>query len=103
MPRFAANISLLYPEHALLDRIGAAARDGFAAVEVQGPYAVDADEFRRALQDARTRLVLMNAPVGDFAGGERGSRRCRAVNRSSTRRSSARWTTPAPSVPPAFM
>ena len=72
MPRFAANISLLYPEHELLDRIGAAARDGFAAVEVQGPYAVEAGEFLRALQDARTRLVLMNAPVGDFAGGEKG-------------------------------
>ena len=72
MPRFAANISLLYPEHGLLDRIGAAARDGFAAVEVQSPYAVEAGEFLRALQDARTRLVLMNAPVGDFAGGEKG-------------------------------
>ena len=72
MPRFAANISLLYPEHALVDRIGAATRDGFAAVEVQGPYAVEASELRRALQDAKSRLVLMNAPVGEFAGGERG-------------------------------
>ncbi|MFO0207635.1 MAG: hydroxypyruvate isomerase, partial [Betaproteobacteria bacterium] len=38
MPRFAANLSMLYPEHALVDRVAAAARDGFAAVEVQGPY-----------------------------------------------------------------
>ncbi len=44
MPRFAANISTLYPEHPLLDRVGAAARDGFAAVEVQSPYAVAADD-----------------------------------------------------------
>jgi hydroxypyruvate isomerase len=72
VPRFAANISTLYPEHPLLARIGAAARDGFAAVEVQAPYAVDADEFRRALAESRTRLVLMNAPQGDAEAGERG-------------------------------
>lgn len=72
MPRFAANVSTLYPEHPLLDRIGAAARDGFAAVEVQSPYAVAAHEFRRALHEARTALVLMNAPQGDMDAGERG-------------------------------
>jgi hydroxypyruvate isomerase len=72
MPRFAANISTLYPEHPLLDRIGAAARDGFAAVEVQSPYAARASELRRALADARTPLVLMNAPQGDMDAGERG-------------------------------
>ena len=72
MPRFAANVSTLYPEHALPDRIGAAARDGFAAVEVQGPYEVPAVEFARALRDARVQLVLMNAPAGDAAAGERG-------------------------------
>jgi 2-dehydrotetronate isomerase len=33
MPRFAANLSMLYPEHAFLDRFEAAARDGFAGVE----------------------------------------------------------------------
>jgi hydroxypyruvate isomerase len=72
MPRFAANVSTLYPELALIDRIGAAARDGFAAVEVQGPYAVQAQEFRRALDDARVQLVLMNAPQGHSDAGERG-------------------------------
>ncbi|MCA3217894.1 MAG: TIM barrel protein [Burkholderiales bacterium] len=72
MPRFAANVSTLYPELALIDRIGAAARDGFAAVEVQGPYAVQAQDFRRALDDARVQLVLMNAPQGHSDAGERG-------------------------------
>ena len=72
MPRFAANISTLYPEHPLLDRIGAAARDGFAAIEVQSPYAARASELRRALTEARTQLVLMNAPQGDMDAGERG-------------------------------
>ncbi|MCX8113885.1 MAG: TIM barrel protein, partial [Burkholderiaceae bacterium] len=72
MPRFAANLSTLYPEHPLADRAAAAARDGFAAVEVQSPYAVDAADFRRALDDARVQLVLMNAPQGDHDAGERG-------------------------------
>jgi len=56
MPRFAANVSTLYPEHPLLDRIGAAARDGFAAVEVQSPYAASATELRRALAEAERKL-----------------------------------------------
>jgi len=72
MPRFAANVSTLYPEHPLLDRIGAAARDGFAAVEVQSPYAASAADMRRALAEARTQLILMNAPQGDMDAGERG-------------------------------
>lgn len=72
MPRFAANISTLYPEHALLDRVGAAAGDGFAAVEVQSPYAVTAGDLGKALREARVELVLMNAPQGDMDAGERG-------------------------------
>lgn len=72
MPRFAANVSTLYPELPLVDRIGAAARDGFAAVEVQGPYTAAATEFRRALDDAQVELVLMNAPQGDHDASERG-------------------------------
>lgn len=72
MPRFAANLSMLYPEHALLDRVEAAARDGFAAVELQLPYEVPAADLRRALDAARIPLVLMNAPRGDEKADERG-------------------------------
>lgn len=72
MPRFAANLSTLYPEHPLLARIDAAARDGFAAVEVQGPYEAPPSEFRRALDAARMQVVLLNAPAGDVAAGDRG-------------------------------
>jgi hydroxypyruvate isomerase len=68
MPRFAANISLLYPEWPLIDRVAAAARDGFAAIEVQQPYEVADAEWRRALDAARVQAVLINAP----AGAERG-------------------------------
>jgi hydroxypyruvate isomerase len=72
MPRFAANVSTMYPEHALIDRIGAAAADGFAAVEVQGPYEAPAEAFAAALRQARVELVLMNAPAGSAAAGDRG-------------------------------
>jgi hydroxypyruvate isomerase len=72
VPRFAANISTLYPEFPLLERVGAAARDGFAAVEVQAPYAVAASELRRSIVDAGVQLVLMNAPPGDASAGECG-------------------------------
>jgi hydroxypyruvate isomerase len=72
MPRFAANISTMYPDLAFLERIGAAAADGFAAVEVQGPYQAPAAEFALALRRAKVQLVLMNAPAGNAADGDRG-------------------------------
>jgi hydroxypyruvate isomerase len=64
MPRFAANISTLYTEHPFLDRIGAAARDGFEAVECQFPYAHAAAEIAQRLADHALTLVLLNAPPG---------------------------------------
>ena len=72
MPRFAANISMLYTEHAFLDRIGAAARDGFAAVECQFPYAHEATAIAQRLAEHRLPLVLLNAPPGGADAGERG-------------------------------
>ncbi len=72
MPRFAANVSMMYPEHGLLERIEAAAHDGFAAIEVQAPYAETAPDFHRALAAARVQIVLMNSPAGDAASEERG-------------------------------
>jgi hydroxypyruvate isomerase len=72
MPRFAANVSTLYPEHPLLARIDAAAHDGFAAVEVRAPYEVAMDDWRHALSSARVPLVLLNAPGGDESREERG-------------------------------
>ncbi|WP_428421732.1 2-oxo-tetronate isomerase [Methylibium sp.] len=72
MPRFAANLTLLYTEHPFLDRAAAAARDGFEAVECQFPYEHPAAGFAARLADSGLPLVLMNAPPGDWAGGERG-------------------------------
>jgi hydroxypyruvate isomerase len=72
MPRFAANLSMMYPEHAFLDRFAAAAKDGFDAVEFLFPYAHDRGELAGRLADQGLRQVLFNAPPGDWDGGERG-------------------------------
>jgi 2-dehydrotetronate isomerase len=72
MPRFAANLSMLYPEHAFVDRFAAAARDGFKAVEYLFPYEYDAKELAARLHDNGLQQVLFNGPPGDWAGGERG-------------------------------
>ena len=73
MPRFAANLSMLYNEHAFLDRFAAAAADGFSAVEYLFPYAFEArDLLRQRLADHGLQQVLFNAPPGDWDAGERG-------------------------------
>lgn len=72
MPRFAANLSMLYNEHDFLDRFAAAAQDGFSAVEYLFPYAFNAQDLRDRLQDHGLAQVLFNAPPGDWDGGERG-------------------------------
>jgi len=64
MPRFAANLSMLYPELDFLDRFEAAARDGFQAVEYLFPYAWDAQELAARLAANQLQQVLMNAPPG---------------------------------------
>ena len=72
MPQFAANLSLLYPELAFLDRFAAAARDGFKAVEFLFPYAWEAREIAACLEAHGLQQVLFNAPPGDWDAGERG-------------------------------
>lgn len=72
MPRFAANLSMLFTEVPFLDRFGRAARAGFQAVEVQFPYEAPAAAIRERLDEHRLRMVLHNLPGGDTAAGERG-------------------------------
>ena len=72
MPRFAANLSFLYNEHAFLDRFAAAAADGFRAVEFLFPYEETAERVAKTAQDAGVEIVLFNLPPGDWARGERG-------------------------------
>jgi len=64
MPYFAANLSLLYTEHAFLDRFEAAARDGFKAVEYLFPFAFEPREIAACLQANGLHQVLFNAPPG---------------------------------------
>ncbi|MFN0185292.1 MAG: 2-oxo-tetronate isomerase [Aquabacterium sp.] len=73
MPRFAANLSMMYTEHAFTDRFAAAAADGFAAVEFLFPYAHPAAELAARLRDQGLTQALFNAPPGDFDRGERGT------------------------------
>ena len=73
MPRFAANLSMLYNEHAFLDRFGAAAADGFEGIEYLFPYAFTAPELAERLADHGLTQVLFNGPPGDWERGERGT------------------------------
>lgn len=72
MPRFAANLSMLYNEHAFLDRFAAAASDGFRAVEYLFPYDHPEQEIAARLKGHGLQQVLFNAPPGLWDAGERG-------------------------------
>ena len=71
-PRFAANLSFLYPEVPFLDRFAAAAQDGFRAVEFGFGYDFAAQDLAARLSAHGLEQVLINAPPGDLAAGERG-------------------------------
>jgi len=72
MPRFAANLSMMYTEHDFLDRFAAAAKDGFKAVEFLFPYEFEAKAIKQRLDDNGLVNVLFNGPPGDWNQGERG-------------------------------
>ena len=72
MPRFAANLTLLFDELPYLDRFDAAAAAGFEAVEILSPYEFAAKDTSRALIANGLELVLINAPPPNYTGGERG-------------------------------
>jgi hydroxypyruvate isomerase len=72
MPKYAANLSMLFTEAPFLDRFALAAEAGFEAVEFLFPYAFPAHEIRRRLHDHGLQLVLHNLPAGDWDAGERG-------------------------------
>lgn len=72
MPRFAANVSMLFTEAPFLERFALAAHAGFAAVECQFPYEAPAAEIRARLDAHGLAMVLHNLPAGDWAAGDRG-------------------------------
>ena len=64
MPKFAANLSMMYTELPFLNRFEAAAQDGFTAVEYLFPYAYPATELAACLKAHNLQQVLFNAPPG---------------------------------------
>ena len=72
MPKFAANLTMMFTDWSFLDRFDAAADAGFAAVEYLFPYDFPAEEIKKRLVDHGLTQALFNAPPGNWAGGERG-------------------------------
>lgn len=72
MPRFSANLTMMFTERPLPDRFAAAAAAGFDAAEVQFPYAAPVQAIAERLAEAELVLELINLPPGDFAAGDRG-------------------------------
>src|SRR6266851_7946533 len=72
MPRFAANLTLLFNEVGFIDRFGAAANAGFTGVEYLFPYEYDRRLLQHALKEHRLTQVLHNLPAGNWQAGERG-------------------------------
>jgi hydroxypyruvate isomerase len=72
MPRFAANLTMLFNEVEFLDRFQAAAASGFESVEYLFPYGYPADELRARLKNNHLMQALHNLPAGNWAAGERG-------------------------------
>lgn len=72
MPRFAANLSMLFDELPFLDRFAAAKRAGFAGVEYLFPYDHDREVLAGKLAENGLAQALHNLPAGDWAAGERG-------------------------------
>ncbi|GAB3466737.1 2-oxo-tetronate isomerase [Azotobacter salinestris] len=72
MPRFAANLSMLFNDAPFLDRFARAAAAGFRGVEFLFPYDYPAEQIAEQLDRHGLNQVLFNMPPGDFAAGERG-------------------------------
>src|SRR5712691_10119461 len=72
MPRFSANISMLFKELEFPERFEAAAQAGFKAVEIQFPYSWDKGRLAQIAQHVGVEVVLINIPAGDSEKGDRG-------------------------------
>ena len=72
MPKFAANLSMMFNEAPFLDRFKVAAEAGFSAVEFLFPYEYSPEEVAGKAKSAGVQIVLFNMPAGNWAAGERG-------------------------------
>ena len=69
MPRFSANISVMFKEHDFLDRIPIAKEYGFDAVEIQFPYEIPVNELVTRKQNYGVEIILINVGAGDLTSG----------------------------------
>lgn len=72
MPKFAANLTMMFPELEVPERFAAARAVGFEAVEFLQPYRYPLADVKRWLDDAGLELILLNSPSGNPDAGERG-------------------------------
>lgn len=72
MPRFAANLTMLFTELPMLERFAAAARAGFEGAEILFPYDIAVGDLSRAALKAGLKMVLINTPPPNWTGGPRG-------------------------------
>ena len=72
MPKFAANLTMLFNEVGFLDRFDGAARAGFKGVEYLFPYPYEKTVIEERLHWYEMTQVLFNLPAGDWDAGERG-------------------------------
>ncbi|WP_375174297.1 hydroxypyruvate isomerase family protein [Pseudooceanicola sp.] len=72
MPKLCANISFLWKDLPVPNRIKAAAAAGFDGVEILFPYDTPVPELKRALDQTGLQLALINCPPPNYTGGERG-------------------------------
>jgi hydroxypyruvate isomerase len=72
MPKFAANLSMMYTDVPFLQRFERAATSGFRAVEFLFPYDYSPGEVTQATRAVGLEVVLFNTVPGDWSKGERG-------------------------------
>jgi hydroxypyruvate isomerase len=72
MPKFSANLSMLFNEVDFMQRFRCAKEQGFTAIEYMFPYDYSVQALRGALEENQLTQVLQNLPAGDWAAGERG-------------------------------
>jgi hydroxypyruvate isomerase len=72
MPKFSANLTLLFPEVDFMDRFERATQAGFKAVEFMFPYPYAVERISEKLAENGLQQVLFNLPAGNWAAGERG-------------------------------
>ena len=94
MPRFAANLSMMFTDVPFLDRFEAAAKAGFRGVEFLFPYDFPAGDIAERLKRHKLTQALFNLPPGDWAANRRNRTATQAEimrNRAKTLLNYGRW------------